>query len=128
ARSFDQGDQGLLNTLLWPEVYTLPAEYSLLRHYDFFGGVELKRDLVRSIHFINKKPWELWYRESADAFLSALDDLWTKQLSHDELLALVSTWRRRQYIGERARFESRSDPRAVRRQEVLRRRRVQRRT
>jgi lipopolysaccharide biosynthesis glycosyltransferase len=128
AKSFDHGDQGLLNTLLWSQVRILPPEYSLLRHYDFFAGVELRRDQVRSIHYINKKPWELWYRESADAALSDLDDLWTRELSHDELRGLVSTWRRRQYVAERARFEARTDPRTARRKQVERRRRVRRRT
>ena len=90
AKSFDQADQGLLNGLLWPEVHILPPEYSLLRHFSFFSGAELKRDQVRSIHYINKKPWELWYRGSADAALSELDDVWTRELSHEELLALVS--------------------------------------
>jgi len=117
AKSFDQADQGLLNGLLWPEVHILPAEYSLLRHFGFFGSSEFRRDQVRSIHYINKKPWELWYRESVDVALAELDDLWTKELSHEELLALVSFWRRRQSIAERARFEARTDPGAVRREQ-----------
>jgi hypothetical protein len=98
----------------------------LLRHFSFFSGAELKRDQVRSIHYINKKPWELWYRESVDAALSELDDVWTRELSHEELLALVSLWRRRQSIAERARFEARITPGAARRQEDRGRRRFRR--
>jgi hypothetical protein len=126
AKSFDQADQGLLNGLLWPEAHILPPEYSLLRHFSFFSGTELKRDQVRSIHYINKKPWELWYRESVDLALSELDDVWTQELSHEELLALVSFWRRRQSIAERARFEARTTPGAARRQQQRRRRRFRR--
>jgi glycogenin glucosyltransferase len=103
--SFDHADQGLLNALLWERARVLPPEYSLLRHFHYFAGAELKRDRVRAIHYIVKKPWELWYREIADGVIADLDDLWTSQLTREELLGLIASWRRRQFVAERVRFE-----------------------
>jgi len=104
--SCDAGDQGLLNQLLFSQVRTLPAEYDLMRHYYYYAGPELRRTEIKMIHYIVKKPWELWHREAPDAALVDLDDLWTKELTHDELLDLVGWWRRRQFIVERPRLEA----------------------
>jgi glycogenin len=104
--SYDHGDQGLLNNLLAPIVKFLPVEYNLTRHYSFYCGPDTRPSSARIIHYIVKKPWELWYREMPDVALLELDALWTAQLSHADLLELVSMWRRRQFIAERPRFES----------------------
>jgi Glycosyl transferase family 8 len=95
--SADGGDQGVLNELLRSRVRLLPPEYDVLRHFHHFAGVELKRSEMRLIHYIVKKPWELSFRETGDVALSDLDDLWTKQLTRDELLSLIAWWRRTQY-------------------------------
>jgi hypothetical protein len=118
-KSFDHADQGLLNALLWDSARVLPPEYSMLRHYNFFAGAELKRDRVRAIHYIVKKPWELWYREIADGVIIDLDDLWTSQLSREELLGLIASWRRQQFVAERARFEGVSKKTKRRRNRIL---------
>jgi hypothetical protein len=114
AKAFDHADQGLLNALLWQEVRLLPPETSPTRHYDHFAGPELKRDRIRIVHYIVKKPWEMRYRESIDAALLDMDDLWTQQLDRDELLDLIAFWRRRQALIDRSRFESKAkeDPKA----------------
>lgn len=104
--SYDHGDQGLLNNLLAPIVSFLPVEYNLTRHYGLFHGPDAHPSSARIIHYTVKKPWELWYRETPDVALLELDALWTAQLSHTDLLDLVSMWRRRQFIAERPRFES----------------------
>jgi hypothetical protein len=104
--SYDHGDQGLLNNLLAPIVRFLPVEYNLTRHYSLYCGPDTRPSSARIIHYIVKKPWELWYRETPDVALLELDALWTAQLSHADLLELVSTWRRRQFLAERPRFES----------------------
>ena len=104
--SYDHGDQGLLNNLLAPIVRYLPVEYNLTRHYSFYCGPDTRPASARIIHYIVKKPWELWYRETPDVALLDLDALWTAQLSHADLLDLVSMWRRHQFIAERSRFES----------------------
>jgi hypothetical protein len=119
TKSFDHADQGLLNALMWDSVRILPAEYSVLRHFHYFAGPELKRDRLRAIHYIVKKPWELWYREITDAGLSDLDDLWTSELSREELLALIAFWRRQQFFAERARFEGARKQSKRRRNRVL---------
>ena len=98
AASPEGADQGLLNALLQSKVRLLPPEYDLLRHYNYYGGVEVNRDEIRMIHYIVKKPWELAVRESPDLSLIDLDDLWTKQLTRDELLALIGGWRRTQHF------------------------------
>jgi hypothetical protein len=97
--SSDGGDQGLLNSLFHGAARLLPPEYSLLRHFHYFGDLGDRIERVRSIHYIVKKPWELRSREPIDAALTHLDDLWTRHLTHDELLKLVSAWRRSQFIG-----------------------------
>jgi len=104
--SYDHGDQGLLDNILRANVKYLPSEYNLTRHYALLHGPEASLDAARVIHYIVKKPWELWYREIPDVALTELDDLWTAQLSHEELLQLVAYWRRHQFIVERQRFES----------------------
>jgi len=104
--SYDHGDQGLLDNILRSHVKYLPSEYNLTRHYALLHGPEASLDAARVIHYIVKKPWELWYREIPDVALIELDDLWTAQLSHDELLQLVSYWRRHQFTIERRRYES----------------------
>jgi hypothetical protein len=104
--SYDHGDQGLLNNLLAPIVKFLPVEYNLTRHYALFCGPDTQPAAARIIHYIVKKPWELSYRETPDVALLELDALWTAELSHADLLELVSTWRRRQFLAERPRFES----------------------
>jgi hypothetical protein len=104
AESYDHSEQGLLNTVLQSQVKLIPVEYNLTRHYSFFHGTDVTPASARVIHYIVKKPWELQYREPADAAFTELDDLWTKYLSHDELLMLVSYWRRRQFLAERSRF------------------------
>src|SRR5262249_48913998 len=96
--SVDGGDQGLLNEVLRSQVRLLPPEYDLMRHFHAHAGIELKRSKTRMIHYIVKKPWDLWIREPGDLALADLDDLWTKQLTHDELLELVAWWRRSQYL------------------------------
>ena len=104
--SYDHGDQGMLDIILRPMVKYLPSEYNFTRHYSFFHGPEASPEAARVIHYIVKKPWELWYRETPDVALVDLDDLWTSQLSREELLQLISFWRRRQFIAERPRFEA----------------------
>lgn len=104
--SYDHGDQGLLNSILLPIVKFLPPEYNFARHYLFFHGAEASSDAIRVLHYIIKKPWELWYRETPDVALLAADDEWTMHLTHQELLELVAHWRRSQFLAERARFES----------------------
>jgi Glycosyl transferase family 8 len=98
AASPEGADQGLLNTLLQSKVRLLPPEYDLMRHYNYYGGIKVNRDEIRMIHYIVKKPWELAVRETSDLSLIDLDDLWTKQLTRDELLALIGEWRRRQHL------------------------------
>jgi glycogenin len=102
AESYDHGDQGLLNSLLQPRVKYIPVEYNLTRHYAFFHGPDTTLESARVIHYVVKKPWELSHREPPDAMLNELDDLWTKQLPHRDLLDLVSYWRRHQYLAERS--------------------------
>jgi len=104
--SYDHGDQGLLNNILRSRVTFLAPEYNVSRHYSLFHGPELAIEAARVIHYVVKKPWELHYRETPDAALLDLDELWTRQLSHKELLQLVSVWRRRQFLHERPRLES----------------------
>jgi len=96
--SADGGDQGVLNELLRSRVRLLPPEYDVLRHFHHYAGAELKRSEMRLIHYIVKKPWELASREAGDVALSDLDDLWTKQLTRDELLSLIAWWRRTQPV------------------------------
>jgi hypothetical protein len=104
--SYDHGDQGLLNSILLPIVKFLPPEYNFARHYLFFHGAEAGSDTIRMLHYIVKKPWELWYRETPDVALLSADDEWTRQLTHEELIELVAHWRRAQFVAERPRFES----------------------
>lgn len=116
--SAEGGDQGLLNALLQTRVRLLPPEYDLLRHYDFYGGAELKRQQTRMIHYIIKKPWELALQSQSDLSLLDLDDLWTNELTRDELLALISYWRRAQHISSWDQLQ------AIRRQKRRRRNRI----
>jgi hypothetical protein len=106
ATSYDHADQGLLNTIISPEVNILPPDYCVTRHYHLFHGAEMQPANIRIMHYIAKKPWELWYRETSDTGLCELDDKWTAELTHVELLALVAQWRRRQFNFERPRLES----------------------
>jgi hypothetical protein len=106
TESYDHGDQGLLNNLLRPLVRLIPVEYNLTRLYALYRGPDTALSAARVIHYIVKKPWEMWYRETPDVALLDLDAVWTEQLSHADLLELVSMWRRRQFIAERPRFES----------------------
>lgn len=106
APSYDHSDQGLLNTIMSSEVNLLPPDYCVMRHYHLFHGAEMQPANIRVLHYIAKKPWELWYRETSDTGLIELDDKWTAELTHVELLALVSQWRRRQFNFERPRLES----------------------
>jgi hypothetical protein len=104
--TYDNGDQGTLNSILLDRVIFVSHRYNLLRHYHYFGG---GKDLphTRMIHYIVKKPWELTFRETPDGFLVDLDDLWTSFLTHDELKGLVAHWRREIFHkSERAKVES----------------------
>jgi hypothetical protein len=106
AETYDGGDQGTLNSILLDRVTFVPHTFNLLRHYHYFSAGQSLPD-ARLIHFIVKKPWELTYRETPDALLVDLDDLWTSHLTHDELKALVAHWRREVfYKSERAKIES----------------------
>jgi Glycosyl transferase family 8 len=96
--SADGGDQGVLNELLRSRVRLLPPEYDVMRHFHYYAGLELKRGEMRLIHYIVKKPWDLSVGEPGIGALSDLDDLWTQQLTRDELLALIAWWRRTQYL------------------------------
>jgi len=98
THSADGGDQGVLNELLRPRVRLLPPEYDVMRYFHYYAGLELKRSEMRLIHYIVKKPWDLSNREPSDDALSDLDDLWTQQLTRDELLALIAWWRRTQNL------------------------------
>jgi hypothetical protein len=106
AESYDHADQGLLNSIISSDVNFLPPDYCVARHYYLFHGAEMQPGNIRILHYIAKKPWELWYRETSDTGLSELDDKWTAELTHAELLELVSQWRRRQFNFERPRLES----------------------
>jgi glycogenin glucosyltransferase len=91
-------DQGLLNELLAPQVRLLPPEYNVLSPYHRYAGKELKRSDIRIIHYIGEKPWQLRDRQAANGLGSAeLEDLWTQQLTRDELLDLIGWWRLNPY-------------------------------
>jgi hypothetical protein len=106
APSYDGGDQGLLNTLFGDEVKYLSSEFNTIKHYWYFAHSEVDRDKTKGVHFIVKKPWEIWYREITDAMSVDLEDIWTAHLTHSELLRLVSQWRRDQFVTERGRFDA----------------------
>ncbi len=117
AESYDGGDQGVLNTLFRNSVKFVPSEFNTLKHYPYFRAAEVDQTQIRCIHYIVKKPWEIWYREISDSFAVDLEDRWTRELTHDELLALVSHWRRTQFLAERGRFDvTRQSPRKKRKQ------------
>lgn len=105
APSDDGGDQGLLNSLFSSDVKYIESEYNTIKHYWYFNAPEVDRERIKCIHFIVKKPWELWYRELTDCFTVDIEDKWTRFLTHQELLSLVSHWRRRQFLAERPRFD-----------------------
>lgn len=105
APTKDGGDQGLLNCLFRDEVKYLGSEFNAIKHYLYFRHPDVQERELRMIHYIVKKPWELWYREISDAFCVDLEDLWTNELTRAELLELVSHWRRNQFIAERFRFD-----------------------
>ncbi len=105
ADSDDGGDQGLLNSLFRNEVAYIESEYNLIKHYWYFRSPEIRASSARCIHFIVKKPWDLWFQEITDSFTVDLEDKWTSFLTHEELLTLVSHWRRRQFVAERSRFD-----------------------
>ena len=124
AYSYDGGDQGLLNTIFRGDVRYMNSEVNTLKHYMFFSNSDLSKDNVRAIHYIVKKPWEIWYREITDGFSIDVEDLWTKFLTHSELQALVSQWRRNQFLAERPRFDLTRNPSRVRNAMGLRLRHV----
>jgi len=105
APTKDGGDQGLLNSLFRGEVKYLGSEFNAIKHYLYFRHPDLRQQDLRMVHYIVKKPWELWYREITDAFCVDLEDLWTSELSRTELLDLISQWRRNQFLAERPRFD-----------------------
>lgn len=110
VESYDGGDQGALNTILENEVTFVGPDYNLLRHFHYFADAATASQ-AKIIHYIVKKPWDLLYRETPDAMLVGLDDLWTHALSHEELLELAAHWRRSVFFqSERARIESLGGP------------------
>jgi glycogenin len=106
AHSYDGGDQGLLNSIFRSDVRYMNSEANTLKHYMFFSNSDLNQNDVRAIHYIVKKPWEIWYREITDAFTVNSEDVWTRFLTLSELQALVSQWRRNQFLAERWRFDA----------------------
>lgn len=97
--SYDGGDQGLLNGFFEGKHRWLPTRYNVLRHHAYYAGnVSLNKDDIAIIHYIKKKPWEIKYRESCDAFLVELEDVWTGNLTKDDLLKLIRHWRRDVFI------------------------------
>ena len=123
ARSYDGGDQGLLNALFGDEAKYLGSEFNTIKHYWYFAHSEVDREQAKGIHFIVKKPWEIWYREITDAMTVDIEDTWTGFLTHSELLRLVSQWRRDQFVAERSRFDATRGVRRERRkhrQEIIR--------
>lgn len=93
AENYDGGDQGILNDLISSEVEILPIEYNVTRHFYKYSGVDFQPDQVKVLHYIVKKPWELAYRETPDAILTTVDDIWTNFLDEDDLRALLKKWR-----------------------------------
>ena len=105
APTKDGGDQGVLNSLFRDEVKYLGSEFNAIKHYLYFRRPDVRQQDLRMVHYIVKKPWELWYREITDAFCVELEDLWTSELNRTELLELITHWRRSQFIAERSRFD-----------------------
>ncbi len=104
--SFDGNDQKILNIVLRDSVILIDEKYNLLRHFRYFGNISPDKD-IRIVHFIIKKPWECPYRESPDAMLVDLDDIWTSFLSPSERLELIAEWRRSIFhLSERRRFDA----------------------
>lgn len=104
--SDDGGDQGALNVILADIVEFADEKFNVLRHFHYFAGPGGISDM-RIVHYIVKKPWELQYRETPDAMLVELDDLWTRFLDPDERLELIAHWRRSVfYQSERTRIET----------------------
>jgi Glycosyl transferase family 8 len=91
--SEDGGDQGYLNVILRDEVVFVDEKYNILRHFHDISQNSASND-ARILHYIVKKPWEIHFREGADAVLIRLDDLWTSFLELNELQDLVAEWRR----------------------------------
>jgi lipopolysaccharide biosynthesis glycosyltransferase len=120
--SYDGGDQGILNGFFAGNYNVLPPRYNILKHYYYYGAeIDVDPTQIHAIHYIVKKPWELKYKEEADAFLVSVEDIWTKQLEVDDIRRLVSRWRReifmhyeRQRINDPARVLLSQEPAARR--------------
>ncbi|WP_018182346.1 hypothetical protein [Kaistia granuli] len=98
ARSFDGGDQGILNTFIGAPAHWLPACDNLLRTYEH--AMPGAAGTARIVHYTAKKPWHPDTETEGDRALIALDDAWTEHLDRDELMALVGEWRRRTAAAE----------------------------
>ena len=99
AHSYDGGDQGILNHFFSGSHRWLPRRYNVLRHHLYYeANVTIKPEDVAIIHYAVKKPWEIKYREGCDAFLIELEEKWTKNLTKDDLLKLISHWRKDVFI------------------------------
>jgi Glycosyl transferase family 8 len=105
AESPEGGDQGALNSIFKGDVTFLDRRYNFLRYQDFYLGRMQAQD-VRILHYIMKKPWEIYYRLSGDGMLTDLDDMWTDCLSDEERRELIALWRRQIFkVSERDRIE-----------------------
>ncbi|WP_088348327.1 MULTISPECIES: glycosyltransferase [Rhodomicrobium] len=93
--SYDGADQGLLNSYFEAKHRWLPRKYNVLRHHAYYSAdINMNMDEIAIIHYVVKKPWEMKYREACDAFLAEFDDIWTQQLTKDDLLKLIRYWRK----------------------------------
>jgi hypothetical protein len=97
--SYDGGDQGILNNYFAGRHYWLPRTYNTIRHAAYYqNNVMLSAEDIAIIHFIVKKPWEIKYREACDSFLIDLESKWTETLTRNDLLKLISYWRKEIFI------------------------------
>jgi Glycosyl transferase family 8 len=99
------GDEDALNQILLDDVVFMDEKYNLFRHFHYFGDDKNRTD-TRILHFVIKKPWEMFYRETGDGMLVYLDDLWTGFLSDSERSDLIAFWRRHLFtVNEQHRIE-----------------------
>lgn len=99
SESYDGGDQGILNNYYAGRHSWLPRAYNTIRHAAYYQDkVMIKSDEPVIIHFIVKKPWEIKYREACDSFLVDLESKWTEALTKDDLLKLITHWRKEVFI------------------------------
>jgi lipopolysaccharide biosynthesis glycosyltransferase len=86
-----------LNQILIDDVVFIDEKYNLFRHYHYFGNDAARAD-IRILHFVIKKPWDIFYKETVDAQLVYLDDLWTSFLSDHERSELIAHWRKNIFL------------------------------